>query len=98
MLFCAVLPASAVTVVDNAGYKVSLDSPPMRIVSFAPHITEELNAKLAAAFDSVSNDELANQDWPEHNEDFLLEDEIEELYDLSKPIPRVSMTTVRRCA
>lgn len=42
LLFCTVLPASAVTVVDNAGYKVTLDSPPMRIVSFAPHITEIL--------------------------------------------------------
>lgn len=44
---------------------------------FAPHLTEELNAKLAEAFDSVSGDELANQDWPECNEDYLLEDEIE---------------------
>ncbi|MDF1657632.1 MAG: leucine--tRNA ligase [Verrucomicrobiales bacterium] len=44
---------------------------------FAPHLTEELNAKLAAAFDSVSADELAGQTWPEFNEDCLIEDEIE---------------------
>lgn len=42
LLFSAVLPANAVTVVDNAGYQVTLDPPPMRIVSFAPHITEIL--------------------------------------------------------
>ncbi len=42
LLCCAVLPANAVTVVDNAGQKVTLDSPPVRIVSFAPHITEIL--------------------------------------------------------
>lgn len=44
---------------------------------FAPHLTEELNARLAAAFDSVSADELAGQTWPEFNEDCLIEDEIE---------------------
>jgi leucyl-tRNA synthetase len=44
---------------------------------FAPHLTEELNAKLASAFDSVSADELDSQPWPEFNEDFLIEDEIE---------------------
>ena len=44
---------------------------------FAPHLTEELNARLARAFDSVSSDELANREWPEINEDYLHEDEIE---------------------
>ena len=44
---------------------------------FAPHLTEELNAKLAAAFDSVSADDLDSQPWPEFNEDYLIEDEIE---------------------
>ncbi|MDF1825879.1 MAG: leucine--tRNA ligase [Verrucomicrobiales bacterium] len=44
---------------------------------FAPHLTEELNAKLAAAFDSVSGDDLAGQTWPEFDEDCLVEDEIE---------------------
>ncbi|MDF2376851.1 MAG: leucine--tRNA ligase [Verrucomicrobiales bacterium] len=44
---------------------------------FAPHLTEELNAKLAVAFDSVSADDLDSQPWPEFNEDFLIEDEIE---------------------
>jgi len=44
---------------------------------FAPHLTEELNARLAAKFDSVSSDELANREWPTWNEEFLIEDEIE---------------------
>ncbi|MAS95950.1 MAG: leucine--tRNA ligase [Verrucomicrobiales bacterium] len=44
---------------------------------FAPHLTEELNARLAKAFDSVKGEELANQTWPEFDESFLLEDEIE---------------------
>ena len=44
---------------------------------FAPHLTEELNARLAGAFDSVSSEELANREWPEVNEDYLHEDEIE---------------------
>ncbi|MEM9016572.1 MAG: leucine--tRNA ligase [Verrucomicrobiota bacterium] len=44
---------------------------------FAPHLTEELNARLAEAFDSVSDEEFSDRQWPEVNEDFLLEDEIE---------------------
>jgi len=44
---------------------------------FAPHLTEELNAKLANAFDSVSGDELANREWPEFVEEYLHEGEIE---------------------
>ncbi len=44
---------------------------------FAPHLSEELNAKLAEAFDSVSSDELANRAWPEFVEEYLHEDEIE---------------------
>lgn len=44
---------------------------------FAPHLTEELNAKLAAAFDSVTADDLEGQPWPAFNEDCLVEDEIE---------------------
>ena len=44
---------------------------------FAPHITEELNARLAAAHDSVDDSELANRSWPEWDEAFLVEDEIE---------------------
>ncbi len=44
---------------------------------FAPHLTEELNSRLAGKFDSVSEDELANREWPAWNEDFLIEDEIE---------------------
>ncbi len=44
---------------------------------FAPHVTEELNATLAEAFDSVSSDDLSGQDWPEFDEACLIEDEIE---------------------
>ena len=44
---------------------------------FAPHLTEELNAILAGTFKTVSADDLADQEWPEFNEDFLVEDEIE---------------------
>ncbi len=44
---------------------------------FAPHVTEELNATLAGAFDSVSSDDLSGQDWPEFDEACLIEDEIE---------------------
>ena len=43
---------------------------------FAPHLTEELNARLAGKFESVAG-ELANRDWPEFDEAFLVEDEIE---------------------
>ncbi|MEC5127031.1 leucine--tRNA ligase [Verrucomicrobiales bacterium BCK34] len=44
---------------------------------FAPHLTEELNAILAARFDSVSSDDLSGQDWPAFDEACLIEDEIE---------------------
>ena len=44
---------------------------------YAPHLSEELNERLAAKFDSVSSDPLADQPWPEHDESFLVEDEIE---------------------
>ncbi|MDF1851399.1 MAG: leucine--tRNA ligase [Verrucomicrobiales bacterium] len=44
---------------------------------FAPHLTEELNASLAEKFDSIPNEPLADQAWPEFDEDCLLEDEIE---------------------
>ena len=44
---------------------------------FAPHLTEELNATLAAAFPSVAATDLANQSWPEFDPAKLIEDEIE---------------------
>lgn len=44
---------------------------------FAPHLTEELNARLAAGFDSVSDEEFANRDWPSFDPSKLVEDEIE---------------------
>ena len=45
---------------------------------FAPHISEELNKKLAAAFpNSVADTELADAAWPEFDESHLVEDEID---------------------
>ncbi|HNQ30525.1 MAG: Cobalamin-binding protein precursor [Methanoregulaceae archaeon PtaB.Bin009] len=44
MLVTMVLPASAVTVTDDAGVTISLDAPPLRIVSLAPSNTEILAA------------------------------------------------------
>ncbi len=43
---------------------------------FAPHLAEELWAKLSEKFDSVTN-ELAYQPWPTYEEKFLVEDEVE---------------------
>ncbi|MBL9159917.1 MAG: leucine--tRNA ligase [Verrucomicrobiales bacterium] len=44
---------------------------------FAPHLTEELNATLAAAFASVDKTDLANQSWPAYDPAKLIEDEVE---------------------
>jgi len=44
---------------------------------YAPHLTEELNATLAAAFPSVEKTDLANQPWPVYEPAKLIEDEIE---------------------
>jgi leucyl-tRNA synthetase len=44
---------------------------------FAPHLTEELNATLAAAFASVDKTDLANQCWPAYDPAKLIEDEVE---------------------
>ncbi|MDC0252139.1 leucine--tRNA ligase [bacterium] len=44
---------------------------------FAPHLSEELNARLAEKFDSVSGEEFANRSWPQFDEVCLIEDEIE---------------------
>ena len=41
---------------------------------FAPHITEEINSKLQIP---NSNTMLCDQDWPEFDEAFLVEDEVE---------------------
>ena len=41
---------------------------------FAPHITEEINSQLPMA---NSDTMLCNQDWPEYNEAYLVEDEVE---------------------
>jgi leucyl-tRNA synthetase len=45
---------------------------------FAPHLAEELNSRLGEAFpDTVPANQIAGADWPGHNEDYLVEDEIE---------------------
>jgi leucyl-tRNA synthetase len=44
---------------------------------YAPHLSEELNAQLAAKFDGVPAEPLAYQTWPVYDESFLVEDEIE---------------------
>ena len=44
---------------------------------FAPHLSEELNATLAAAFPGVTKADLANQPWPVFDPASLIEDEIE---------------------
>ena len=44
---------------------------------FAPHLSEELNATLAAAFPGVTSADLANQPWPVFDPACLIEDEIE---------------------
>ena len=44
---------------------------------FAPHITEELYRSLRESFSCLPDDELANREWPEYVEAFLVEDEIE---------------------
>ena len=44
---------------------------------FAPHLSEELNARLAEKFGSVSGEEFANRPWPQFDEACLIEDEIE---------------------
>ncbi len=44
---------------------------------FAPHITEELYLLLREAFPALPQADLALQEWPEYDEDRLVEDEIE---------------------
>ncbi len=44
---------------------------------FAPHVTEELHALLAEKFPQSESGELSQIDWPQWNEDYLIEDEIE---------------------
>ncbi len=44
---------------------------------FAPHLSEEINARVASAFDSVSSEMLSEQAWPSYNEEYLIESEVE---------------------
>ena len=43
---------------------------------FAPHLSEELNERLCAKFVGFPSRELAGQEWPQHDESFLVETEI----------------------
>jgi leucyl-tRNA synthetase len=43
---------------------------------FAPHVTSELWEKLNAKFDEAATD-ITAQPWPDYNEQFLVEDEVE---------------------
>ncbi|NLT71579.1 MAG: leucine--tRNA ligase [Verrucomicrobiaceae bacterium] len=44
---------------------------------FAPHLTEELNARLRVSFAAVTSTELADRPWPVFDPACLIEDEIE---------------------
>jgi len=44
---------------------------------FAPHLSEEINARIASTFDSVSSDMLSEQTWPTVIEEYLIESEVE---------------------
>jgi leucyl-tRNA synthetase len=44
---------------------------------FAPHLTEEMNRRLREKFPQLPAGLLSDQPWPEHNEAFLIEEEIE---------------------
>lgn len=45
---------------------------------FAPHISEEINRVIVSTFPSIIPDaQLAKTTWPEFNEDYLVDDEVE---------------------
>ena len=45
---------------------------------FAPHISEEINRVIVSTFPSIIPDaQLAKNTWPEFNEDYLVDDEVE---------------------
>ncbi len=44
---------------------------------FAPHISEELFSQLGARFPNYASGLLAHQPWPDHDESYLVEDEIQ---------------------
>ena len=44
---------------------------------FAPHLTEELHSRLAEKFPQSVSGELSQHDWPQWDETYLVEDEIE---------------------
>ena len=61
------------------------DAPPVSAVvtllhllnPYAPHLSEELYDRLRTRFTDLPEDMLCDQPWPEHNEDYLIEDEVE---------------------
>ena len=44
---------------------------------YAPHLTEEVYDRMRERFENLPETMLCNQEWPEHNEDYLIEDEVE---------------------
>ncbi len=44
---------------------------------FAPHITEEIYARLCEAFPQLPKQQLCMQEWPKHKEEYLVEDSLE---------------------
>lgn len=44
---------------------------------FAPHLSEELNATLKGKFGDAVPESIAGQSWPEYNEAFMVDDEVE---------------------
>ena len=44
---------------------------------YAPHLTEEVYYRMRGRFENLSGEMLCEQGWPEHNEEYLIEDEVE---------------------
>ncbi len=44
---------------------------------YAPHVTEEIYARMRGRFDGLPGTMLCGQGWPEHREEYLVEDEVE---------------------
>jgi leucyl-tRNA synthetase len=49
----------------------------------APHLTEELNSRLSAAFASLPGGLLSDQPWPEYREEFLINDDVEVVFQVN---------------
>ena len=66
----AMTSAKSVCVADYVGLLHVLNP-------FAPHITEELYSRLRTKFTELPTPQLALQDWPDFNPDFLVENTVE---------------------